>query len=88
MFMKVAIPYCARLMDDNKLRVTRQMGDYIYLKLKVGEYQKFFLDTVGKGELNLGEIVIKPGYCIFPVKNGFKPYTPEGILALDINEKT
>jgi hypothetical protein len=37
--MKVAIPYCARLMDDNRLRVTRQGGAHIYLKLKVRKLQ-------------------------------------------------
>lgn len=87
-YMKVLIPYNAKLMKDYRLRVTKQRGDYIYLKLKVGKYQKPFLDAILKEKLKVGEIVIKEDYCVFPVKKEAETFEPEGILSLDINEKS
>jgi putative transposase len=87
-FMKVMNGYNAKLMSDNRLRVTKQRGDYIYLKLKVGKYQQVYLDMVRSGKLSLGIIVVTPKYCVFPVKKEIEPYTPEGVLAVDINEKS
>jgi len=86
-FMKAMHGYSAKLMPDDRLRITRFQGDYIYLKLKVGEYQRRYLDAVRRGELKLGIIVVTPEHCVFPVSRETEPFEPEGILALDVNEK-
>ena len=87
-FMKAMHGYNAKLMDDNKLRITVTRGDYIYLKLKVGKYQREYLEKVRNGKLSLGIIVVTPEYCVFPVKKEVELFKPEGILALDLNEKS
>lgn len=80
--------YNAKLMPDNRLRVTVAQGDYIYLKLKTGKYQDKYLDMVRRGEVKLGIMVITPEYCVFPVSKDTEPYTPEGLLSIDLNEKS
>jgi len=88
LFMKAMHSYNAKLMDDNRLRITRKQGDYIYLKLKIGKFQREYLNKVRNGELSLGIIVITPEYCVFPVKREVELFKPEGLLALDLNEKS
>ena len=87
-FMKAMHGYNAKLMDDYRLRITRKQGDYIYLKLKIGRFQQEYLEKVRNGELSLGIIVITPKYCVFPVKKDVELFKPEGLLALDLNEKS
>ena len=88
LFMKAMHGYNAKLMDDDRLRITKKQGDYIYLKLKVGKYQQEYLEKVRNGELSLGIIVVTPEYCVFPVKKDVELFKPEGLLALDLNEKS
>lgn len=88
LFMKAMHGYNAKLMDDDRLRITRKQGDYIYLKLRVGKFQQEYLEKVRNGELSLGIIVITPEYCVFPVKKEVELFKPEGLLALDLNEKS
>jgi len=88
LFMKAMHGYNAKLMDGYRLRITVTKGDYVYLKLKVGKYQQEYLEKVRNGELSLGIIVITPEYCVFPVKKDVELFKPEGLLALDLNEKS
>ncbi|MFH1456407.1 MAG: hypothetical protein ABIF40_05675 [archaeon] len=85
--MQVYLGYNGKLEGD-KLRITISRGNYVYLKFKIGKYQKKFLGLVKQGKVSLGEITITQKYAIFPVKKEFIPYTPKWILSLDINEQS
>ncbi len=86
MSMRVRLGYNAKL-KGSRLRITVAPRKYIYLNLKFGDYHERFFKDEKKGLISLGEIVVTPSHCVFTIKKTYTPYTPEGILAIDINER-
>jgi len=74
--------------DDNKLRITFEKRKYIWLELKVGKYQEMFLDLIKQKKLKLGQITVGKNFVVLSVKKDYLAYWQQGILALDINEKS
>jgi len=86
-FIRLQPNYNCKLIE-NRLRITSEKKKYIWLKLKVGKYQKSFLDLIKQEKLKLGQINVGNDFTVLFVKKGYNPYQPEGILALDVNEKS
>ena len=72
----------------NRLRITFEKRKYIWLELKVDKYQRSFLDLIEQGKLKSGQITVGKVFATLSVKKNYLPYKYEGILALDINEKS
>jgi len=81
-YMKLALPYNAKLEGD-RLRITVERGVYIWLKLRIGKWQSELLSS-----FELGEILVKEDYVVFTVKRKYQPFLAEGVLALDVNERS
>ena len=86
-FISLQPSYNCKLVG-NKLRITFEKKKYIWLELKVREYQKMFLDLIDQGKLELGQIMVGKGFAVLSVKKDYLPYQQQGILALDVNEKS
>ncbi|MDP3727941.1 MAG: zinc ribbon domain-containing protein [bacterium] len=85
--MSVSLGYNGKL-EKNRLRITVSPRKYVYVSLEMSEYHQQFLSLVNQGLLCLGEILVTPTHCIFTIKKEYTPYTPKGILTLDINEQS
>ena len=72
----------------NKLRITFEKRKYVWVELKIGEYQQMFLNLIEKKKLKLGQITVGKEFIVLSVKKEYLPYQYKGILALDINEKS
>lgn len=72
----------------NRLRITFEKRKYIWLELKIGKYQQKLLDLIKQGKLKLGQITVGKDFVVLSVRKDYLHYTPQGILALDINEKS
>lgn len=86
-FIQLQPNYNCKLVG-NKLRITFEKRKYVWLELKVGNYQQTFLDLIENGKLKLGQIIVGKDFAILSVKKECLPYQHQGILALDINEKS
>ncbi len=86
MSMRVRLGYNAKL-EGSRLRITVAPRKYVYLDLKLGAYHEQFFKAAEEGSISLGEIVVTPTHCVFTIKKEYTPYTPEGIMAIDINER-
>jgi len=73
--------------EGNKIRIVTAPRSYITIKLIVGEYQQRFIETWKRGELDIGELIIKQGFIVIPFKKNVKFKNTETVMTLDINEK-
>ena len=73
--------------EGDRIRIVTSPRRYIVLELVVGDYQKEFIEAWRKGELDVGEIIIKRDCVIVPFKRKIKPKINDTIMAIDINEK-
>jgi putative transposase len=87
-FINLQPNYNCKLVDNRRLRITFEKRKYIWLKLKIGEYQQTFLDLIKQNKLKLGQITIGKDFVVLSVKKDYLPYQYQGLLALDINEKS
>jgi putative transposase len=86
-FIQLQPNYNCKIVGD-KLRIIFEKGKYIWLELKVGKYQRAFLNLIEQGKLKLGQINVGKSFVVLSVKKDYLPYEYQGILALDINEKS
>ena len=86
-FIQLQPDYNCKLVD-NKLRITFEKRKYIRLELKAGKYQKMFLNLIEQRKLKLGQITVGRGFVVLSIKKDYLPYQQQGVLALDINEKS
>ena len=73
--------------EGNKIRIVTAPRSYVTIKLIVGEYQQRFIETWKRGELDIGELIIKQGFIVIPFKKNVKFKNTETVMTLDINEK-
>ena len=73
--------------EGDKIRITTSPRSYITLRLIVGEYQKRFIDAWKRGELDIGEIIVKQDYIIVPFKRRVQPKTSNTVMTIDVNEE-
>ena len=73
--------------DGDKIKVVTSPKKWITINLVVGEYQQKFVDAWRKGELDVGEIIIKPDFVIVPFKKDVKPQISDTVMTIDVNEK-
>jgi len=71
-----------------RLRITFEKRKYIWLELKAGKYQEMLLDLINKEKLKLGQITVGKYFVVLSIKKDYLPYQQQGILALDVNEKS
>jgi putative transposase len=86
-FIQLQPNYNCKIVGD-KLRISFEKRKYIWLELKAGKYQQMFIDLIAKGKLKLGQINVGKSFVVLSVKKDYLPYKYQGILALDINEKS
>jgi len=86
-FIQLQPGYNCKLIKS-KIRITFEKRKYIWLELKVAKYQKMFLNLIEKKKLKLGQIMVGEDFVVLTVKKEYVPYRYQGILALDINEKS
>lgn len=73
--------------DGDKIKVVTSPKKWITINLVVGEYQQKFVDAWRRGELDVGEIIIKPDFVIVPFKKDVKPQISDTVMTIDVNEK-
>ena len=73
--------------EGDNIRIVTSPRKFITLRLIVGEYQKKFIDAWKRGELDVGEIIIKRNYVIVPFKKKIQSKTYDAIMTIDVNEK-
>jgi putative transposase len=86
-FIQLQPDYNCKLVGK-RLRITFEKRKYIWLELKVGRYQQAFLNLIEQGKLKLGQITVGKDFVVLSVKRDYLPYQYEGIIALDVNEKS
>ncbi len=86
MSMRAHLGYNAKL-EGSRLRITVAPRKYVYLDLKLSTYHEQFFKAAETGCISLGEIVVTPTNCVFTIKKTYTPFSPEGIMAIDINER-
>jgi len=86
-FIQLQPEYNCKLIE-NKLRITFEKRKYIWLELRIGKYQKLFLDLIGNGKIKLGQITVGKDFVVLSVKKDYLPFQYKGMLALDVNEKS
>ncbi len=84
-FCPPAVSSESRLKGGDKIRIVTSPRSYITLRLVVGEYQKD--DAWKRGELNIGEIIIKRDCVAVPFKKEVQPKNNVTVMTIDINEK-
>jgi len=72
--------------EGDKLRISIRPRQFIYVKLKYGEYQRRFIEEWKKGKLKVGEITMNGEKVVVPFKKDVDLTNPEDWIAIDINE--
>lgn len=73
--------------EGDKIRIVTSPRNYITINLVVGEYQRKFIEAWRKGELDIGEIIIKSDFIIIPFKKSVEIKETNRVMTIDINEK-
>jgi len=86
-FIQLQPNYNCKLFN-NELRITFEKRKFIWLELRIGKYQRTFLNLIEQKKLKLGQITVGKNFVVLSVKKEYIPYEHQGILALDVNEKS
>jgi len=70
----------------DSIRISVRPRQFIFLKLKYGEYQRKFVEAWREGKLRTGEITINETKIIVPFKKVVDPQDPNDWIAIDVNE--
>ena len=73
--------------EGDKVKIVTSPRNWITVNLVVGEYQREFIETWKRGELDVGELIIKRDYIIIPFKKKIKFKDTKAVMTIDINEK-
>jgi putative transposase len=68
------------------IRISVRPRQFIFLKLKYGEYQRKFVEAWREGKLKTGEITINKTKIIVPFKKVVDLQDPNDWIAIDVNE--
>ncbi len=73
--------------EGDKVKIVTSPRNWITINLVVGEYQREFIETWKRGELDVGELIIKRDYIIVPFKKEVEFKDIKSVITIDINEK-
>ena len=73
--------------EGDKVKIVTSPRNWITINLVVGEYQREFIETWKRGELDVGELIIKRDYIIVPFKKEVEFKDTKSVITIDINEK-
>ena len=73
--------------EGDRIKIVTAPRKYMVVDLALGEYQRKFVEAWKKGELDIGEIIIKRDYIIVPFKKNVKLVKTNATITIDINEK-
>jgi len=73
--------------EGDRVKIAISPRNWITVNLVVGEYQREFIEAWKRGELDIGELIIKRDYIIVPFKKSFEPKETTATMTIDINEK-
>jgi putative transposase len=68
------------------IRISVRPRQFIFLKLKYGEYQRKFVEAWREGRLRTGEVTINETKIIVPFKKVVDLQDPNDWIAIDVNE--
>jgi len=72
--------------EGDRLRVSVKPRQFIYVRLKHGEYQRRFIEEWKRGKLKVGEILMDGEKVFIPFRKEVDLSNPRDWLAIDINE--
>lgn len=84
LFMQLG-PQLYKFYGDS-IRISVRPRQFIFLKLKYGEYQKKFIEAWREEKLKTGEITINETKIIIPFKKVVDLQDPNDWIAIDVNE--
>ena len=73
--------------EGDRVRIVTSPRNYMAIDLLSGEYQQKFIEAWKRGELDVGEMIIKPDFIIIPFKKNVEVKTTKAFMTIDINEK-
>ena len=73
--------------EGNRVKIATSPRNWITINLVVGEYQRRFIQAWKKGELDIGELIIKRDFIIVPFKKNVEMKNTKAVMTIDINEK-
>ncbi len=71
----------------DRVKIVTSPRKWITVNLVIAEYHRTFIEAWKRGELDIGEIIIKKDFVIIPFKKIFKPRETTATMTIDINEK-
>jgi len=73
--------------EGERVKIATSPRNWITLNLVVGEYQREFVEAWKRGELDVGELIIKRDFIVVPFKKEVEFKDTKAIMTIDINEK-
>jgi len=73
--------------EGDKIKIVISPRNWVTLNLVVREYQRKFVEAWEKGELDIGEIIIKRDIIVIPFKRKVEIKNAKTVMTMDINEK-
>ena len=73
--------------EGDKIKIVTSPRNWITVDLIVGDYQQEFVEAWKRGELDVGELIIKRDFVIIPFKKRIEFKDTKATMTVDINEK-
>jgi len=73
--------------EGDRVKIVTSPRNWITINLVVGEYQREFIEAWKRGELDIGEIIVKRDFIIIPFKKEVEFKNIKAVMTIDINEK-
>jgi putative transposase len=73
--------------EGDKIKIVTSPRNWITVDLIVGDYQQEFVEAWKRGELDVGELIIKRDFIIIPFKKRIEFKDAKAVMTIDINEK-
>ncbi|MHC1600114.1 MAG: RNA-guided endonuclease InsQ/TnpB family protein [Candidatus Methanospirareceae archaeon] len=73
--------------EGDRVKIVTSPRSWITVNLVVGEYQREFVEAWKRGELDVGEIIVKRDFIVIPFKKGVEFKNIKAVMTIDINEK-
>ncbi len=84
LFMRLD-PFLVRYQGD-AVRISVKPREFLYIRLKYGDYQRRLIEEWRAGKLEVGEIVVNGTGVYIPFKKATAQVEPRGWIAVDVNE--
>lgn len=79
---------CLTKFDGESIRLTIRAGEYLWIPLKIFDYQKEQIELLKQGKASIGEITISDDHVLIPFKHEIELNEPRAIAGIDMNEES